>query len=263
MNKFKSVIKNPFLWISILIISVVLYSGGGFIIKTIVSILLLWGAYWISKFTGPYMKKRALHRTLDDMITRRTNWDGTLKSANQMYEINKVIGYIMPFVVAIIGIFSIWTTKPDKIEKNTQKPVDSSEKIESINETYEATNEVVSFNGEENVQEISAQNFEEGFPTPEYINTCLLKPETRDIEDFFSSLLSKGFINVELMEYSKDSIGSIIFEPGTAQAVVFINIYELEQRERYINTLNRFFNNTPNINIDYSGDGGIVVSYQY
>lgn len=277
MNNLRSVLKNPFIWLGIIAIAIIIYFFGGFIVKTVVSILILCGAYWISKFTGPYMRKRALRRTIDDMVTRRTNWDGTLKSANQMYEFNKVAGYIMPYLFATIIIFGIWKAKPDKVEKNTQKTIDtneviepsgeayymSNEVIEPSDETYDMSNEEASFNREENDQEIYSQNFQEGFPTPEYIYSGLLNPETRDQKKFFDSLLSNGFTYVELMEYSNDSIGSIYYEPGTTQDVVIINIYEYDQREGYTYILNRFFSDIPNINVDYSGDGGIVVSYQH
>lgn len=277
MNNLRSVRKNPFIWLGIIAIAIIIYFFAGFIVKTVVSLLILCGAYWISKFTGPYMKKRALRNTIDDMVTKRTNWDGTLKSANQMYEINKVLGYIMPYLFAVILIFSIWTAKPDKVEKNTPETIDSNEVIEPSDETYELSNEVIEpsdetyelsneevpFNGEENDQEISSQNFVEGFPTPGYIYTRLLNPETRDQDGFFASLLANEFTYVELMEYSKDSIGSIYYEPGTTQDIVFINIYEYDQRERYTYILNSFFSDIPNINVDYSGDGGIVVSYQH
>ncbi len=111
MKQITHFFKKPLNWVIIIVVGVILYFFGGIILKVIVSILSLWIAFWISKFTGPYMKKIAARRTIDALRL-------ALKQAEQIYEINKRIGWIMPYVFAIIFIVTLWTTHDDS-EKMT------------------------------------------------------------------------------------------------------------------------------------------------
>lgn len=270
MDRLKFLAKNPINWIILIAVAALLYFVGGIIIKILVSILILIVAYWISKFSGPYMKKRALRRTIDDMTTRRTNWDGTLKQANQMYEINKVSGYFMPYVFAIIFIIGVWTAKDDDTKsvstKQNMESVGTNEPIENDvtqYEDHESSPQVVSNVGEDhNNQTISIQ-YRDNFPIPESIYTGLLNPDTRDFEKFYSSLKNNGFYYVELHEYCKDSIGSISFEPGSGQDVVYISIFEYDRREIFEKDAKDYFSSISNCDIDFSGDGTIVISYNF
>lgn len=266
MEQLKSLARNPFNWIILAISIVLIYLFSGYIIKVVVSILLIVIAYWISKFTGPYMRRHALRNTIDDMITRRTNWDGTLKQANQMYEINKVSGYFMPYVCAIIFIVCIWTAKDD--DTNSRK-VNSHHEIETVDVegAQDVINELSIDNSDEGAKIVDIKatdcNFNEGFPTPEYIYKGLLNPDTRNFDSFYLSLIKNGFEHVELQEYVKESTGSIYFEPGASQDVVYISLYYIEQREKFENSVSSYFKNIPNCSVDFSGDGTIIITVDY
>lgn len=269
MKDIKSVIKKPMFWVVLVVASLIFYFIGGFVVKTIISVLLLGAAYLVSKFTGPYMRKRSLRRTIDDMVTRRTNWDGTLKQANQMYGINKVAGYFMPYIFAIVLIISIWTAKEDAAPSK----IEDIKKIESIEMDghQELSGEAaLAINAEESAKtDIAISDntnyihFEEDFPTPEYIYMGLLNSDSRDMNSFFSNLIANGFMNVELLEYSKDSTGSISFESGSAQDMVYIQIYEYSKREQFEKALEEFFKDKNDCSIDYCGDGSIIITKDY
>lgn len=212
------------------------------------------------------MNKTAARRTVDELLSGRTNWDGSLKQARQIYEINKVSGWIMPYLFAVIFIIGLWTAE-DKDKVTDTATVD---KIEDSNVS---TNDMITDNvsdveieqesdstAEEN-PDLTA-NWDNNFPTPEYIYTGLLNPQTRDQEKFFADLIEHDFNCEEQLEYTNPT-GSLSFAPGAAQDAVFININEYVDRQRFEESLNTFFSDKTDCVVDYDGDGTIVITYDY
>lgn len=266
MEQIKSFIKKPLNWVIIIAVGFILYFFGGIIVKIVLSVFSLWIAYWVSKFTGPYMNKTATRRTVDTLLSGRTNWDGSLKQAKQTYEINKIAGWFMPYLFAVIFIIGLWTTPEDKETTGTiitEQIEDSNGLTEDIISSNASDTEVIQKSdsyAKDNLN--STTNWENNFPTPEYIYTGLLNPQTRDQESFFADLIEHDFNYVELLEYTS-SVGSLSVNPGTAQDAVFINIYEYEERQLFERRLHTFFSDKANCTVDYSGDGTIIITYDY
>ncbi len=267
MEQIKSFIKKPLNWVIIIVVGLILYFLGGIIVKIVVSAFSLWIAYWVSKFTSPYMNKTATRRTVDDLLSGKTNWDGSLKQAKQTYEINKIAGWFMPYLFAVIFIIGLWTTHEDK-EKVTDAAT-----VEKIENSNASTNDLITDNvsdveieqkSDSKAEESSdlTANWDNNFPTPEYTYTGLLNPQTRDQEKFFADLIEHRFNCAEQFEYTNPT-GSLSFAPGTAQDAVFINIYEYTESQRLEKNLNTFFSDKTNCTVDYSGDGTIVITYDY
>ncbi len=113
-----------------------------------------------------------------------------------------------------------------------------------------------------NVIPSQKQNFENGFPTPKYIYTTLLNPSTRDQDKFFKSLKANGFTYVELMEYSKKSIGTISFTPGSSQDAVFIFITNKTVRDKFTQDATKYFKTKRNCSFETSEES-FTISYDY
>lgn len=190
MGQIKSFVKKPLNWVIIIAVGLIFYFFGGIIVKIVLSVLSLWIAFWVSKFTGPYMNKTAARRTVDELLSGRTNWDGSLKQAKQTYEINKIAGWIMPYLFAVIFIIGLWTAE-DKDKMTGAATVD---KIEDSNvSTNDMITDNVSYAEIEQESDSKAEenpdltaNWDNNFPTPEYIYTGLLNSQTRDQEKFFA-----------------------------------------------------------------------------
>lgn len=267
MKQIKSFFKKPLNWVIIIAVGLILYFLGGIIVKFISSIFLLWIAYWISKFTGPYYKKTAARRTIDRILSGESKWNGTIRDFEIQYKINKIGGYVGPYLFAIILIISIWTTHEDK-EKATDVAMvntveDSNGSTNNIT-LADATNAEIEQEMDSNAEDYPdlTANWNNKFPTPEYIYTGLLNPLTKDQGKFFTDLIEHDFNCVEQLEYT-NSAGSLLFEPGTAQDAVFINIYEYAERQQFEERLNTFFSDKTNCSVDYCGDGTIVITYDY
>lgn len=89
-----------------------------------------------------------------------------------------------------------------------------------------------------------------------------MNPQTRNQEKFFADLIEHGFNYVELLEYT-NSVGSLSFNPGTAQDAVFINFYEYTGKQQFVEKMNTFFSDKPNCIIDNSDDSTIIIAYDY
>lgn len=113
-------------------------------------------------------------------------------------------------------------------------------------------------------------NWDNNFPTPEYIYTGLLNPQTSDEEEFFADLREHDFYDVEngygnVTEY-RNVVGSLsLLYPYNAALLlsITITIYEDAERQRFEEKLNTFFSDKVDCTIDYRDDGSITIAYDY
>lgn len=113
-------------------------------------------------------------------------------------------------------------------------------------------------------------NWDNNFPTPEYIYTGLLNPQTSDEEEFFADLREHDFYDVEngygnVTEY-RNVVGSLsLLYPYNAALLlsITITIYEDAERQRFEEKLNIFFSDKVDCTIDYRDDGSITIAYDY
>ncbi|MDE6721075.1 MAG: zinc ribbon domain-containing protein [Bacteroidaceae bacterium] len=113
-------------------------------------------------------------------------------------------------------------------------------------------------------------NWDNNFPTPEYIYTGLLNPQTSDEEEFFADLREHDFYDVEngygnVTEY-RNVVGSLsLLYPYNAALLlsITITIYEDAERQRFEEKLNTFFSDKVDCTIDYRDDGSIIIAYDY